>query len=418
MTEREREEVALFRYGIIGEFVHGRLPRGEQIRLLRVRAARRWKGPGGEPTAVSVSTLKSWIAQYRRRGVDGLKPRGRCDKGQCRALSAQVREVLLAQRRDHPEWTVPEILRQVRRAGLVEEEQALPLSTVYRLLGRGRRETDPKRDRRKFEFEDPLECAQADVMYGPYVVGAGGKRHRAFLHVILDDATRLVLHGEFLPHERLTAFERVLKTALARRGRVPARLYTDNGAAFVSHDLQLVAARLGMRLLRTRPGVPEGRGKVERFFRRVREQFLPANRRADMTLEELNGRFWEWVERDYHRTAHRGLGGETPLGKWTRLFDRLGKRPRVDPETLDELFRRHASRRVARDRTFSLKGRLFEAPVELIGERVDVLFSPERPDRVEIRRGDQSFGPARPVDAHVNRQTGRGIRFDREDDDA
>ncbi len=413
MTEREREEMALFRYGIVSEFIQSDLPRGEQKRLLVVKAGRRWQAPGGRTLSVTVPTLKNWIRRCRREGVDGLKPRGRRDKGQCRALAEPVQKLLLRMRAEHPEWTVPEILRQVRQAGLVEEEEALPLSTVYRLIGKAGREAAPRRDRRKFEFEAPLECVQADVMYGPRFAGPQGQKRRAYLHVLLDDATRLVLHGEFLDHERVTAFERVLKTALLRRGHVPERLYTDNGAAFVSHHLQMIAARLGMRLLRTEPGVPEGRGKIERFFRRVREQFLVPNWRDGMGLEELNRRFWEWVELEYHRRPHQGLDGESPLEKWARLSGRLARRPRAGREQLDDLFRHCLTRRVGADRTFRVKGLLFEAPVELIRERVDVLFAPDRPGEVEIRQGTRSFGTAKPVDPHVNRRVRRGIRFDR-----
>jgi transposase InsO family protein len=413
MKEQEREEVALLRYGVISEWVSGELVRGESKRLLALKASRPWRRPDGKLVHYSPNTLKSWIKAYRQGGLDGLKPKSRKDKGAVRALAEEVRQVLLQMRQAHADWGVPELIRHLRQSGLVKEEEGLSLSTVYRLIGKAQREKPEAVDRRKFEFERLLECVQADVMVGPYV-RAEGKKRRSYLHVLLDDCSRMVLHGEFLPHQRLTALEQVLRLGLLRRGYVPERLYTDNGAVFVSHQLQWICAQLGMRLLHTRPGVPQGRGKLERFFRTVREQFLLRQWREGMSLEELNRQFWHWVEMDYHRAPHQGLEGQSPLEKWVALAGQLQRRPRVEAEQLTRLFRHRAQRVVAKDRTFRLRGRLYEAPVELVGEKIEVLYELDNPHSVEVRQGGQSFGWVREVEIHVNRHIPRGIRFDRE----
>ena len=65
-------------------------------------------------------------------------------------------------------------------------------------------------------------------------------------------------------------------------------------------------------------------------------------------------------------------------------------------------FRQTARRRVAKDRTITLNGRLFEAPVALIGRQVDLLYHADEPDRVEIRWAQKSYGIATPVNLYVN----------------
>ena len=363
---------------------------------------------------MSPSTLKEWLRAYERDGLDGLKPKPRSDRGEARALAPAAQEAVRQVRAAHPDWGVPEVVGHLRETGVLAAGEAVSLGVVYRLIGPGRAAEGPPEDRRKYGFEKALECVQADVMYGPAVTMADGKRRRSYLHVILDDCTRLVLHGEFLDNEQTRGFEHVLKTALARRGLVPARLYTDNGAAYVSHALQLACARLGMVLIHTRPGEPEGRGKIERFFRRVREQFLRRGWREGQTLPELNAAFWEWVEMRYHRTPHQGLDGATPLDRWLAETERPTGRRRVKREELDRLFRHQATRMVSRDRTFRMKGKLFEAPVDLVGERIEVLYDPADLSAVEVQWDGRSHGFARPLDLHANRHARRGFRFDRE----
>ncbi len=414
MTEREREEIAMFRYGVISDLVSAELARGEQKRLLHEKAARQWRLPNQELKRFGVNTLRGWVRDYRRGEVDALKPERRSDRGKPRALPEEVRRVLAQARQEHPQWGVPEIVKHVREAGLVLPEQPLPLSTLYRQIGPAQAPSTPAQDRRKFAFERPLACVQADVMYGPYV-RVEDQLRRSYLHLLLDDSTRLVLEGRFHLEQTVASFAITLKQALLRRGYVPERLYTDNGAAFVSHDLTWSLTQLGLHLIHTRPGEPQGRGKIERFFRGVREQFLAVRWRPLMTLDELNAAFWDWVERDYHRRPHQGLQGQTPLDAWTAKADQLQRRPRVQPERLDDIFRRRLVRLVRRDRTFRLYGGLWEAPVEVVGCRIEVLCPLDAHEPVEIRYQERSLGQARRVDLHINSQVRRTLRFDQED---
>jgi transposase InsO family protein len=310
---------------------------------------------------------------------------------------------------------VPELVRHARDGGLVTEEEGLSLSTLYRLVGKASRELEAKTDRRRYSFGQLLECVQADVMYGPFVTEQESKKQRSYLHAILDDSSRLILAGEFHLSEKVGAFEQVLKRALLRRGYVPERLYTDNGAAFVSHHIQWVCAQLGIKLLHTRPGVPEGKGKVERFFRTVREQFLTTRWKDGMNLEQLNLAFWEWVEMHYHRQPHQGVEGKTPLSVWIGQAAQLPRRPAVDPQKLESLFRHRAHRRVARDRVVRLNGQSFEAPALLISEKVELLFDPKDLSAVEVFLDGKSFGLLQPLRLEVNRTVRRGFRFDKLD---
>jgi transposase InsO family protein len=96
---------------------------------------------------------------------------------------------------------------------------------------------------------------------------------KAYLLAFIDDHSRLVPHAEFYLTESLPSYLKALEEALVRRG-LPRKIYTDNGSAFRSHHLEHVTASLGIALIHERPYKPQGKGKIERFFRTVRGDFL------------------------------------------------------------------------------------------------------------------------------------------------
>ena len=186
-----------------------------------------------------------------------------------------------------------------------------------------------------------------------------------------------------------------------RRG-IPLRLYVDNGAAFRSHHLSVVCARLGITLVHARPYQPAGKGKQERFFRTVRMRFLPTLGPSELSsLDALNRRFWAWVEGEYHASPHRGLDGATPLDAWAlRAGDVRVPGPELD---LREMFLLEAKRRVHKDRTLSLDGTVYEVDAALVGERVTVRFDPAKKGApVDIWHRGHKVETARVVDAYAN----------------
>src|SRR5580700_1109605 len=153
---------------------------------------------------------------------------------------------------------------------------------------------------------------------------------------------------------------------------------------------------------RLHPYQPEGRGKIERFFRTVREQFLAnLDPKHALSLEELNDRLWIWIESVYHRSEHSALGS-TPLARWQRDIEQIRQLP---PATdLRRLFFHRVDRLVRRDSTFLLHNLLYEAPPHRAGHTVEVRFDPLDAAEVEIWFQGKLEITARPVDPVVNGQ--------------
>jgi transposase InsO family protein len=398
MTEEQKKQVATFRFGVICDLVNGdSLANGQQERLLRDKCARKWQIPFSTKTRIARSTILRWVNLYKTSGakLEALYPRDREDQGRSRAIDEETGQYLIQLRKHLPEAPVYKLIEHMVDQGLARNNQ-VSLSTAYRFLkqhavtspGKGQ-----QKDRRKFEAELPNDLWQSDVMHGP-MVAVEGKNKKAYLIAIIDDHSRLVPHAQFYLSERLDSYLDCLRTALLRRG-LPRKLYVDNGPAFRSRHLEYVTASLGIALIHSRPYQPEGKGKIERFFRTVRARFL-AGLNAP-TLADLNETFERWLTQDYHQRKH-GSTGQSPFKRFTSRMECL----RSAPANLTDHFRQAARRRVAKDRTVTLNGRLYEVAVPLIGQQIVLLFHPEAMDRVEVMHNNQSYGMATPVDLHVN----------------
>lgn len=152
----------------------------------------------------------------------------------------------------------------------------------------------------------------------------------------------------------------------------------------------------------------DSKGKLERWHRTLRDQFLSElDGRWLIELGELNARLWAWTETIYHKTAHAGLSGLTPLARYQRdlahirLLDPLGAK-------LDAIFHHRIERLVRKDGTVSYRGRFFEVPYELVGKMVRLVVDPHTRTAVSVEdEAGTSLGAVSPLDALANRHRAR-----------
>jgi putative transposase len=392
MENPKAEKLALFRYGLIAPLVIEPLARGELTRRAEEIASRQYDIPDSRRRALSVDTLLEWAKRYRNGGLDALAPKPRQDRGKSRAITPQLATLIERLKRENPHRTGTTLLRELALSN-GKEEPPLSSSTLYRFLkqrGLSERELLAPQARRKFEAELANQIWQADMLFGPWVQRPGGGRMQVFLHATLDDAS-----------QGLDACLDCLRQAMAARG-VPTRLYIDNAKMYRSPQLARIAASLGTLIIHSRPYQPEGRGKIERCFRTVREQFLAnLDPKRLLSLDQLNERLHAWIESAYHRTEHSALG-VTPLLRWQKDIEHVRQLP--PGADLHRLFFHRLDRLVRRDSTFLLRNRLYEAPAHLAGHTVEVHFDPVDGGAVEVWFEGKLQAAARPLDAVVNGQ--------------
>lgn len=404
MNEEQKKQIAIFRFGAISDFVsQHRMERGEQERLLEEKCARQWQIPYSHRTRISRTTLRAWIQAYERGGrrLEALYPQDRSDRGRSRALDEDTAYGLIRLREQMPRATLRVLVDEMKQRGLLPPGVRLSQATVYRFLkhhGLMDKNKPAPVDRRRFEAELPNDIWQSDAMHGPTVT-VEEKKRICYLFAFLDDMSRMIPHAQFYTHETLACFLDAFRQALLKRG-LPRKLYVDNGPAFRSRQLEEITASLGIALVHSQPYRPEGRGKCERWFRTLRTQFLPTFRGT--TLGELNEALDTWIREVYHPRTHTTTG-MAPLLRFASHMECI----RPAPKNLSDWFRKRARRRVAKDRTVSLDGCVYEVPVPLIGKQVTLMYHDHDPARVEIFFENRSHGFVRPVDLRVNTRVRR-----------
>ena len=404
MDEDKKSRISTFRFGVIHEPVgHVQLECGEQERLIREKCERKWVIPFSDKTRITRSAILRWVKLYRDSGgkLEALANQDRSDNGMSRVIDDDTATAIIRLRRELPKATVIRLIDEMNRRELVTPGVTLAPTTVYRLLNRNglmKPTQAMPEDRRKFEAELPNDIWQSDCMHGPKVKHEG-RNTKTYLIAFIDDHSRLVPHAEFYLSESLTEHLKAMEKAVLTRG-LPRKIYTDNGSAFRSHHLEHVTACLGVALIHARPYKPQGKGKIERFFRTVRTEFLPFFKGS--TLLELNHAFCLWLNDIYHSRKHSSTG-QTPFARFTSRMECV----REAPNNLRDYFRKTVRRRIAKDRTVSLNGRIYEAPVSLIGQQVALLYHEDEPERIEVTFEGRSYGLLTVLDIHVNCRVAR-----------
>lgn len=379
------EQMAAFRYGLIAPIVSRQTPMipGELKRQLEQIAALSYTIPGSHKTHVSVRTLERFMANYRKEGWDGLKPKKRPQKNAI-ALPAPLLQKAIELRRERPERSVEQIIYLLEQSGLASEGTLAPstLSRHLRKAGVSRQEllqaVESSRGHRRFEVEDVHLMWQADFQHTLYLPDPQNpnKRKKALLFAIIDDFSRAIVHGEFYWDEKLPRLEDALKKAILRHG-VPSQFYCDNGSVFSSHHLVRICAKLNIKLSHSRPYKPMGRGKIERFFRFIDTSFRPEaqvqiGNGSLSTLKQLNEAFTSWLEGYYHLRKH-GSTGQSPKDRAAGLKRTMR---RVSMMELTEIFLWEESRKVDKTGCVSVFGNTFEVASHLSSQTVTLRFDP------------------------------------------
>ena len=399
-TARARE-VGLFRYGLISEALNEQLTTKQRGRVVRAVAAKTHLGPFGSPVAVSRATLDRWIRDYRAGGFAALVPTPR------RVLActpAAVLELAVALKTEAPDRTAAQVaVVLAAHGGFAPSARTLQRHFAAAGLTRSRPDGAPLAVFGRFEAERPNVRWVGDALHGPHVAG-----RKAILIAFLDDHSRAVVAARWGYAENAVALRETLKVALAARGR-PAQCYVDNGAMFIDSGLRRACAVLGIKLTHSQPGRPAGRGKIERFFRTVRDQFLveisdnPGDPSSAGTvvgsLVELNALFTAWVEQVYHQRVHT----ETDMAPLARFLT-AGPPVPVPADLLVEAFRWGEWRTVTKTALVSLHGNQYEVDPALAGSKVELVFDPFDLSDIDVRHHGRPVGKAVPfrIGRHVH----------------
>jgi putative transposase len=367
----QAERVALFRVQVIGPLLarefqdHGEL--ADEIRAL---AAKHHRPPG---TALgrkySAPTIERWYYEYKHGGLDALRPRRRCDMGHARELTEQQRALLLDIRREHPRATASLIVRTLVLDGRLSKG-VVSVSTVRRLykqhgLDRVRLDAADGRIRLRWQADRADAIWHSDVCHGP-ALKIGGRSFPLRIHALLDDHSRYIVAIQAATTEREVEMLALMVKGMRDKGRRPGALYLDNGSTYRGEVLQTLCARLGIGLLHAEAEDPQARGKMERFWRTLRQGCLD-HLGTPGSLQDVQVRLLAFLGQHYHVSPHASLMGRTPA----EVYETAPRdaKPIADAELASALTVR-GRRRVRTDGTVDVGGVTFETHAGFLASKI------------------------------------------------
>jgi transposase InsO family protein len=348
-------------------------------------------------------TIQTWYSRYQKHGLTVMENKPRSDKGRIRKLSLEelseaVQKALAKAHGQTPRLSL--LYRLCIEEGLLTRSQIAPntfrrLVQQYELLKPV--DESGKKIRLAFSKAHANDMWQADTLFGPYIQHQDASVQTRLI-AFIDDASRVCCHGQFFLSENVDTLIEAIRAAFYKRG-VPQSLYVDNGSIYTSKEIIQICARVGCLLSHTPVRDGAAKGKIERFFRTVREQFL--SRSLDLSsLAALNRQFIAWVEEHYNAQKHSVLE-MTPLDRFA--LDRNRVRYLPPSQATDELFFVEEERHVRADNTFSFKSTRFEAPRHLPERTIQIRFQRSQPaERVVVYYKAERMGQARPLDMIAN----------------
>ena len=398
-------DIALYRYGLIRPLADPALSPSQRGTLVRELAAGVHIGAFGQPVTVSRASLDRWIRAWRAGGFDALIP---AERQVAPRTDIGVLELAARLKRERPARTAAHIVRIIA----AEQGWAPSVRTLQRHFARLELNTRPDGTApRAFGRFEATACDQlwvTDGLHGPVIEGK-----RAVLFALLDDHSRYVVGHRWGHGEDTLGMQAALHDAVKTHG-CPQRLYADNGSAYSSHQLAWSAAVLDIKLVHSQPGRPQGRGKIERWNRTVRDQFLveidttsAAGGTECASLEGLNRLFTAWLHQQYHRSPHSETGA-TPAQRYHTEGRVRPSQP--DPALLRRAFLWREQRKVTSTATISLHGNRYEVDAALVGRTIDLLFTPFDLTIIEVEYQSRPMGQARPH--HIGRHVHPAVKPD------
>lgn len=378
MDEKKREEIALFRFSLIVPFLtQEELEWGIKGEILQRMVKTIQTIPHSKKTSLNQSTIRRYLADYRDHGFDGLKPKDRSDIGSSNKIPTDMLEKAFLLKREEPRRSTRKII-QIMEAHKWIDPGLIKPSTLYRQLKQNnltyKQLKTAKKQFRPFQADHPNQIWQSDTMFGPYLPDPDRPeaKKRTYLVATLDDCSRLIPHGEFYWHERLPCLENTLQKAILKRG-IPEVLYVDNGKVYSAHQINAICAELGIRKITCKPYSPEAKGKIERFFGTVRSDFLTELQLEKVaTLEQLNSKFWAWLEVEYHEKRHSSTD-DSPNSLWRNQVNPYLKK--IDEKQLQAIFLWREKRKVNKLGLITVAGIQFELSSFLKDQTVEVRYN-------------------------------------------
>lgn len=374
MTMDQKQQIALFRYGVIAPLETGTSnPDISNNEFFRQAAKKTYTAPDGRPTTIGASTIEKWHRCYKKDGFEGLLPQSRKDEGVSRKLDQDLQSQIRFMKTQHPRMTAAEIYRQLLANGSIAIGQVSE-STIERFVRylKAEAEMTDNKDMRRYERPHINEVWYGDTCYGPYLDTDDGKK-RVYFIALIDDASRFIVAADIFFNDNFENLMGVIKSAVSKFGR-PKLFSFDNGSTYRNLQMELLAARIGSSVHYCEPFTPTSKSKIERWFLTLRMQYLASlDMRRFHSIGEMRSDFAAYVAR-YNQTPHSSLDGMAPQD---RFFSEPEQIRRLSEDDIDHSFLLEVDRRVSSDSVITIDKTEYEVHYRYAKQRIRLRYSPD-----------------------------------------
>lgn len=385
-NEEIKRKLALFRFSLIAPVVASTYTQSSKMAYFRNTCETEYLLPNGKAVKFSPLTLKKWYLKYTAGGLEALIPQARMDLGHTRALSEDICKQIHAYRKQFPYITGKKIYEKLIEQGYMKETEA-SIDTIYRYLKTAdlTHNSMTSRECLAFEFEHANDCWQADTTMGPTIIH-NGKRRQTYLIAFIDDASRLLVQGEFFFDDNAINMQKTFQKAILKFG-IPKRIFVDNGCSYQNNQLNWICAEMGIVKIHSRPYHPRGKAKIERSHRTEKDRWMNCTDwNTFHSLEDVNTSYHQFLDTEYNNGVHSSIN-MTPKERYLKDFDILRF---AEKTVVEEGFLHRITRKVTPTATISLYNVSYEVPQQYIGHTIHLRYRPEDMSGIYIYDGESS----------------------------
>ena len=364
----------------------------------------------GKIKRITSKTVKNWYYKYRKEGLESLESHKRKDKSKFRKITSDlVEERIIELRKEYPRITAKKIHEKLQEEKYISKD--VSVHAIFRYLKSNNLKAIQisKKEKKKYEHDNPNDSWQSDTSTGPYIK-VEGKSKRVYLIMIIDDASRMIVGYDFFYEDNAINMQKVLKSAIKKYG-IPKQLYVDNGSPYKNEQISLITARLGIKLIHAKPYSPTGKGKIERSFRTIKDGWLNcSNWNEFKTLEDVKESFSTYLYKEYINKEHSETK-ITPNNKWHNEIKELRQ---IEEEKVEEAFMHSRLSKVYNDSTIQINNEKYEVPYKYVGQKIEVRYYVNNPKEIIIYRDGKRSEKCKIVDKKSNSKIYRKNNIDYE----
>ena len=407
LTDKYRTEVALFRYGILAPLISGTWEGTSDSQFFKEAASKTYILPNGKEKNYTPHTIYRWYLAYSKDGFDALKIKNRGDNGKFRRIDDDIADQIIYMKKEYPRLPATLIKQKLIENGTINDDD-LSLSTITRFINRHCEKTSitQTREMKRYEREHINEVWCGDSSVGPYIKEGGTKR-RVYIIALIDDASRFIVGIDVFYNDNFVNLMKVIKSAVTKYGK-PKIFNFDNGANYKSHQMKLLAARIGTTINYCAPRTPTSKAKIERWFRTLKDQWMAGINYNDYhSLDELRVSLMKYVQ-EYNNTVHSALNGSTPQD---RFFNESSLIIRIEDSQIEKAFLLEIERKVSADCIVMIDSQEYEVDSKYANRRITIRYSSNLDEVYAYDKESDTYEKIHLVDKHENSKIKRKVKM-------